>query len=280
MDIVSLVLPDLHKTTRVTSPMISFPTTSKKRSRGWAEWAGIPPIVWQTYITKDLKGRAAVCRESWLRLNTQWDHTILDDGEIDSMMEAEFASDVVQAFRGFPLGVMRADMWRYAILLRYGGLYADVDCRCEMPVNHWSLPGIEALRESKKPALIVALENKVHFCNWTFAASPGHPVLQRVLDLIVERFQKGIDYSNEHFVHEHSGPAVWTDAIREIMEVDATPGEIANSADYRRKAMEQGIYILDVEAFRGRFCINEYGSTNFVDHWSSWTQQRAELITL
>ncbi len=33
-------------------------------------------------------------------------------------------------FRAYPLGVMRADFWRYAILFAHGGLYADMDCRC------------------------------------------------------------------------------------------------------------------------------------------------------
>ena len=31
-------------------------------------------------------------------------------------------------FESFPLGVMRADMWRYSVIHAQGGIYADVSC--------------------------------------------------------------------------------------------------------------------------------------------------------
>ena len=44
-------------------------------------------------------------------------------------MKASFDNETYTAYRSFPLGVMRADMWRYAVLYKRGGLYADVDVR-------------------------------------------------------------------------------------------------------------------------------------------------------
>ena len=44
-------------------------------------------------------------------------------------MNASFDNATVAAYRSFPLGVMRADMWRYAVLYDRGGLYADIDVK-------------------------------------------------------------------------------------------------------------------------------------------------------
>ena len=49
----------------------------------------------------------------------------------DTFMASSFDNDTVTAYRGFPLGVMRSDMWRYAVLYERDGLYADVDVRWE-----------------------------------------------------------------------------------------------------------------------------------------------------
>jgi hypothetical protein len=121
---------------------------------------------------------------------------------------------------------MRADFWRYAILYAEGGVYADVDTRCLRGMAHWfedlsNLPGSipEAMVgrwPSMRPAYnelgwegckaVIGLENGVHFCQWTIATVPAHPVLRRVLEMIVERARLGIHLDHEHFVHEHTGP--------------------------------------------------------------------------
>ena len=246
---------------------------------GWAREMGIPPRFWQTYISKQLPGRAAICNESWQRLNTQWEKYLWDDGEIAEMMSTEFPEETGKVFREFPLGVMRADMWRYAVLAKFGGLYADVDCRCVQSINEWDLGKVGCLASRGKKWLLICLENDAHFCNWTFAGVAGHPAFERVIALIVERAQAGIDFSNEHFVHEHTGPSVWTDAIREVLRMENySPGEIYRSEELREAAKERGIIILDYNAFSRRFCCNEFGSVSYGDSWVSWTDQREDIL--
>ncbi len=38
-------------------------------------------------------------------------------------------TQVAQVWQSYPLGVMRADMWRYAALFINGGIYADMDVK-------------------------------------------------------------------------------------------------------------------------------------------------------
>jgi mannosyltransferase OCH1-like enzyme len=44
--------------------------------------------------------------------------------------------------------VERADFFRYLIVLKYGGLYADTDVQCMSPVDRWALVPPGSVRAS------------------------------------------------------------------------------------------------------------------------------------
>ena len=52
----------------------------------------------------------------------------------------------------------------------------------------------------------MGLEDQVHFCQWTIDGAAGHPVLKRVVDLIVERAEEGLKLNYSNYVHFHTGP--------------------------------------------------------------------------
>ena len=43
-----------------------------------------------------------------------------------------FDPKVYAIYSTFPIGVMKADFFRYAVLLAHGGIYADVDTACQV----------------------------------------------------------------------------------------------------------------------------------------------------
>ena len=40
-------------------------------------------------------------------------------------------------YRTLPKAVERADFFRYLVILRHGGMYADSDVECMMPIEDW-----------------------------------------------------------------------------------------------------------------------------------------------
>lgn len=92
------------------------------------------------------------------------------------------------------------------------------------------------------------------FAVQAFAGVAGHPMLRRVLELIIQRAKDGIDVSNGHFVHFHTGPAAWTDAIRSYLGYDYKerwPGadvvikEVWSNPIMYRLARSVGICLMD-----------------------------------
>jgi mannosyltransferase OCH1-like enzyme len=156
----------------------------------------IPRIIWQTSRTRQLVEEALGCRDLWLERARGWAYRLMDDEEAREFTHDCYPGEVAATYDAFPLGVMRADFWRVLIVHHCGGLYADTDTVPLAPPSSWVRPD---------DGLLMAAENDVHLCNWTFAAEPAHPALGQLIELIVSRAAGGINQRYEHFVHHHSG---------------------------------------------------------------------------
>ncbi|KAI9332393.1 hypothetical protein BDR26DRAFT_806481, partial [Obelidium mucronatum] len=112
--------------------------------------AAIPRLVLRTFWTRDPAAIAAAARNgsdpakarlawfsSWTNLNPAHIQLILDDAAGDAFVKSHFAKSVVDAYQKLPLVVQRADMIRYLMLYEFGGVYADMDTQCLLPVEEW-----------------------------------------------------------------------------------------------------------------------------------------------
>jgi len=122
-------------------------------------------------------------------------------------MKEHYSGRVYEAYCKLPLAVMKADLWRYCILYKYGGIYADIDSICHL---HPNLFINECL-------LCVVPENSTHLCQWVFSAPPNSPFLQSIIQLSVERIHNTPEIKGEHIVHDLTGPAVFTEGIESYL---------------------------------------------------------------
>ena len=171
----------------------------------------IPKTIWQTYKDpyESLAPYMKDAIQTWKDLNPDYEWKYMDDVEAAEFIKLEYGQEWHDIFISLPVGVMRGDLWRYMIIYKYGGVYADLDTECLNPVSTWMI-------EDKD--FIVCPETDHHFCQWTFAASPEHPILKSVLDLIKQRLLNP-EYGSEHFVHTHTGPSIWTDGINKALDI-------------------------------------------------------------
>jgi mannosyltransferase OCH1-like enzyme len=171
----------------------------------------IPKIIWQTY--KDpfdqLQPYMLDAVNTWKTLNPEYEYRYMDDSQAAQFILEEYGQEWHDLFVGLPVGVMRGDLWRYMIIYKYGGVYTDLDTECLNPINVW-------LNEEYE--MIVCPETDLHFCQWTFAASAENPILKSVLDTIKEKLINPT-YGSPHFVHTHTGPAVWTEGIMKALDI-------------------------------------------------------------
>lgn len=167
----------------------------------------IPKNIFQTHKSEEfIKSKKQLNRSvhTW-RKHTDYNYKFYDDNMCDIFIKENFNHNIYKAYQKCPLAVMKADLWRYCVIYKYGGIYADVDT-----VLNEKTPDFLV---NKDALLIIVPENNVHFCNWVFAAPPNSPILKEIIDLAVFRILSMENIEGTHVVHYLTGPAVMTDGI-------------------------------------------------------------------
>lgn len=110
--------------------------------------------------------------ESWRLHNPGWDYRLWVDEEICDFVHDEFP-EFFAVWCAYPKNIMRVDAWRYLLLQRFGGLYADLDVAALRPLEPW-IGGF--------PQFACADQGDGHLCNaFMWAPNPHEPFLDRIV---------------------------------------------------------------------------------------------------
>lgn len=191
-----------------------------------------PAYIWQTWKYTPASGEFdetfRPSEASWTELHPSFVHEVITDSVAVHLIRHFYASipEVQEAYNSLPEPVLKADFFRYLILLARGGIYSDIDTTAlksavewvpaEVPRSTYGLVvGIEA--DPDRPDWHDWYSRRIQFCQWTIQSKPGHPVLRDVVASITEetlRRKKAGKLTKDHKgVVEFTGPALWTDAI-------------------------------------------------------------------
>jgi hypothetical protein len=105
---------------------------------------------------------------------------------------------------------IKADLFRYLVLLREGGIYADVDVMLETDLDSFILAGMSFFAPRDVPCEYAGEA----FCLWNgiVGSTPGHPILVRAVERLVNLIQDRADtydMENQVCLHEGSTFPVW-----------------------------------------------------------------------
>lgn len=174
-------------------------------------------IVFQTHQNKAFIDERPLLKESqdsWKKVADKYE--FYDNDRCLKFIKDNFDDSVRQAYEKVPLNVMRADLWRYCVVYKYGGLYADAD-------SYWTGTKIQLHKifDTKAeltvfPELTARGVNETgYYTQWIFSGKKGSPILKSVIDLSVSRILKAKNFEyDDGLVHHMTGPAVFTEGIR------------------------------------------------------------------
>lgn len=216
--------------------------------------AKFPAYIWQTWKYTPASGKFEEAfrpaEASWTEAHPGFVHEVITDEVAVHLIRHLYASvpSVLEAYKALPLPVLKADFFRYLVLLARGGIYTDIDTFALKSATEW----IPAEVPRSSIGLIIGIEadpdredwrdwysRRIQFVQWTIQSKPGHPVLRDVVATITEdtlRMKKeGILKAGklDKSVVEFTGPAVWTDAIfkyfnsPEYFETERSKGNIS-----------------------------------------------------
>lgn len=168
----------------------------------------IPKILWYKLGPSGLNNDTQHWTESCIAGNPDYDVQFLTDEDADDFVYTAFSNrpDILEAYFGLTVPILKSDMLRYMLLydqgeiaaekknsnadVSEGGIWSDLDVSCEeMPIDAWIPAQFQG-----KAGLVVGWELDVgwnlrivrQFANWIIMARPGSPHMLTVIEGIVD----------------------------------------------------------------------------------------------
>ncbi|MBU4530975.1 MAG: hypothetical protein KUA43_05440 [Hoeflea sp.] len=171
-----------------------------------------PRLLSQTWKSDALPPRADAFRRGWLTHNPDLQYRLFDNAASRTVV-ADVAPEHLDAYDAMPFPVMRADVFRYAVIFRDGGMYADIDMECLRPLPKalFDLSGLLSIEAKLDPARARELGYPMPFqiANCILAARPGHAFFKAALERCFRLFSEASTCDRSD-VEDITGPRMLT----------------------------------------------------------------------
>lgn len=197
------------------------------------EDASIPQILHQIYVGGPLPD-AFVDNVRRLRdANRDWEYRFYDDAAAERLIGDEYGAEILATYRSISsvYGAARADLLRYLILYRFGGVYLDLKSMAEKPLDQVIAPddGFVLAQWDNDPGQehegFGLMDYVRHvpggeFVQWFIACAPGHPMMRAVIERVVnilKSYNPLFDGVGRGVVRV-TGPIPFTEAIAPLLD--------------------------------------------------------------
>jgi hypothetical protein len=137
----------------------------------------------------------------WKNLMPNWQINLWTNADLT---EEKFSSNILELLSKVNNGAQKADILRYFIVEKYGGVYVDTDI-----IPNKSFDPI--ITQFSDTSLVICHDLEItwaYIANAFFAAVPNHPVLKTACDLCLNNI-----VINTQDIHMHSGPKLFGECI-------------------------------------------------------------------
>ena len=162
---------------------------------------GIPRIIHQMYKSKELPDQWKEVPATWASFHPagEYRYMLWTDEDLRALIEKEYPW-LLSTYDSYPFPTQRWDASRYAVLHRYGGLYADLDLH---PVA-----SIDSLLHGQ--TLLLPHTPNIGLTNAVMASTAGHPFMAHALQMLPRYASRWYHVSKHNTVLSSTGSTfVW-----------------------------------------------------------------------
>jgi hypothetical protein len=199
-----------------------------------AAQASVPRLIHQTFPSGPLPAEIRENIAAIKALNPTWQHKLYDDAEIEHFIATAYGARVLRSFRSIDptYGAARADLFRYLLLYKVGGLYLDSKSSASKPldsvlqpddrylISQWRNGPGEPLEWAGIHAELEGVP-RGEFQQWFICAAPGHPFLKAVIENVlrnIDLYNPALHGVGKAAVLRVTGPIAYTLAIAPILD--------------------------------------------------------------
>lgn len=167
----------------------------------------IPRIIWMTVSDGQMKAgpfHYNLLAEHFNK-NPEYEWVVSDDETSKKFMNSEEVKPSwTKAYNSARNGAEKADIWRYAVMYKYGGVYMDTDMTAQKPLGEiidGTADFAQQLLKKKKGR---------EGTQFVLMYAPEHPIMEAVLDQIAAKFSKELPRGMTNMV---TGPGALSQAM-------------------------------------------------------------------
>jgi mannosyltransferase OCH1-like enzyme len=216
----------------------------------------IPLNIFQTYYTKNLPPLMSQNVELIKSSNPAFKYHLFDDYDCYDFINENFDENILNAFKRLIPGAYKADLWRYCILYKLGGIYLDIKFK---PVNGFKFIN---LAESEHWVLD---SDKIGIYNALMVCKPGNPILLKAINQIIENINN--NYYGDHCLRP-TGPLLLSGYFSDDEKKSFTLKHIYH-INYKKYICIKNDYII-FETYDGYFkeSVNNKNLPHYSELWA------------
>lgn len=221
----------------------------------------IPLNIFQTWWTKDkLTPSMFHCINMIKNNNPRFNYHLFDDNDCRQFIEKNFNSNVLNAYNTLIPGAYKADLWRYCILYKMGGIYLDIKYK---PINNFKFINL-----TEKEHFVLDADGQGIY-NALIVSKPGNEILKRAINKVVENVQKKF-YGKDCL--EPTGPKMLSSFFSTHEKNNLDMNHQVYFSDYNNRVINFNNIII-LKAYNGY--ITDYHYNKKTEHYSVlWGQRR------
>ena len=204
----------------------------------------IPQIIWQTHESKKLPKSTKDAINKLKKKNPEFKYIFHDKNDRRKFILNNFNKNVLNAYDKIYPGAGKADIWRFAVLYKYGGIYSDVDTIIK--------------DDSEKLINLIDKDDEfIQSIGWyiwptspypigTLVAAPKNKIIKKTLDSIVDSvnnnkpLKKIGKYSGWAKLEDYTGtPHLWKVLSEELGTIDLKFGKYKGGINLTNKIQKQ-----------------------------------------
>jgi len=185
-------------------------------ARETAEEQKIPRIIWMTMKSAEKSGpfQYKVMADHWLK-NPEYEFILSDDAMSDGFMASdEVPQKTKDAYNMAKKGAMRADIWRYAVMDVYGGVYMDQDMTAQSALREFVPADANVFQ-----ATINKGHGRFEASQFALFSTPNHPLWETTMDVVSRNL---VEQPKANALHI-TGPAALANAYIELYSANGCP---------------------------------------------------------
>ena len=192
----------------------------------------IPRIIHQTFYDRKLSPELQANVDRLRALNPDWEYRFYDDADVAAFIKGNYPPVVWEYFERIDprYGAARADLFRYLLLYKVGGVYFDIKSSASRPLSEVIRPHDRFLLSKWHRAdgqyevygwhYDLLGHPGGEYQQWHIICAPGHPFLKAVMETVlsnIDAYDPYLHQTGKRGVLRLTGPITYTMAIHRIM---------------------------------------------------------------